>query len=390
MTTGAKTEIIRRIKKNGPMTFKEFMETALYWPEGGYYTGVERWGPEGDYYTSVDVSPIFARSIAKQIVEMRELLWDGGDGEFTLIEDGAGRGLLSMGILDSVKTLCPALHSSIRIMLIEKNPHLRKPRRGHNPPDGRGGITPRVTWHAGISEIPPGVTGCILTNELIDSFPVHRVICAGGELYEVYVDWNGGEFAEIIGGLSLPALSKYLDALNVTLEPGQRAEINLAAIEWFKDAASVLDRGFVVTIDYGLPGRELYGPERKNGSLHCHYKHTLNDDPFLNIGEQDITTLVDFTSVARAGETAGLHLTGFTTQKNFLLGSGILDEMEESNAKAGGSGGNLETLKLSQEIKRLIMPGAMGDTFKALIQHKGILKPSLRCLSFRDMSVLLL
>lgn len=378
--TGARDEIIRRIEKNGPMTFREFMETALYWPDGGYYTGVERWGPGGDYCTSVDVSPLFARVIAKQIVEMFEILLDGGCGEFTLVEDGAGRGLLSMGILDAVKTLSPALHSSINIILIEKNPRLRKPRRGHNPPDGR------VTWRAGMPEIRGGLTGCILTNELIDSFPVHRVIFAEGELHEVYVDWNGGDFTEKIGGHSTPALTKYLNELNVTLSPGQRAEINLAAIEWFKDAAAILDRGFVVTIDYGLPCRELYCPERKNGSLHCHYKHTINDNPFLNVGEQDITTLVDFTSVARAGAEAGLNLTGFTTQKNFLLGAGILDDMKE----AMPGGGSLETLKLSQEIKRLIMPAAMGDTFKALIQHKGIPKPSLKCLSFRDMSGLLL
>ncbi len=363
------------------MTFREFMETALYRPDGGYYTGVERWGPQGDYYTSVDVSPLFARAVAKQIAEMRAVLvegvegMDGEGGEFTLVEDGAGRGLLSTGILDSLKTLSPALHSSMRVMLCEKNPNLRK------PPDGR------VTWFAGIEKIPTGLTGCILTNELIDSFPAHRVISTGEELLEVYVDWDGEVFTEKTGPLSLPALRAYFKGLNVTLGPGQKAEVNLSAIEWIKAAATVLDRGFAITIDYGLPARELYGPERKNGSLHCHYKHTINDDPFLNIGEQDMTTLVDFTSLARAGAEAGLHLTGFTTQKNFLLGAGILDEMGEADA---GNGGLENTLKLSQEIKRLIMPSAMGDTFKALIQHKGIPKPSLKCLSFRDMSRLLL
>lgn len=362
--TGAKTEIIRRIKENGPVTFREFMETALYWPEGGYYTGVERWGPKGDYYTSVDAGQLFVKAAARQIVEMSGLL----GGEFTLVEDGAGRGLLSMGILDSLKALSPSLHSSIRIMLVEKNPNLRR------PPEGR------VTWHADIGEIPTGLTGCILTNELLDSFPVHRVVSAGDELLEIYVDWDGGAFMEKIRGLSTPCLDKYFDGLGVKLFGGQKAEVNLAALEWMKKAAPILDRGFVVTIDYGLPGRELYGPERPNGSLHCHYKHTINDDPFLNIGEQDITTLVDFTSLAMAGIEAGLHLTGFTTQKNFLLGAGILDE-------AGAAKGGIEaSLKLSQEIKRLIMPDAMGDTFKALVQHKGIVKPSLKCLSFRDMS----
>ncbi|HLC19004.1 MAG TPA: SAM-dependent methyltransferase [Thermodesulfobacteriota bacterium] len=375
LNTAPAYELIRRIKEKGPVTFAEFMDCALYWGEGGYYTsGLKRWGPGGDYITSIDVSPVFSRSIAAQLVEMWRLL--GSPGAFDLVEAGAGRGLLSRGILSALEETCPELYEAIRVRLVEKNPSLRE-----------GGAGEKTSWYGDITELAPITKGVVLSNELIDSLPVHRVLCSGG-LSEIYVDFDGTRFVEVAGPLSTQRLSGYLEDLAISLVEGQRAEINLAAAEWMEKVAALLGSGFVVTIDYGLPARELYSPERRDGTLLCHYRHTINDNPYMNVGSQDITTHVDFTSLARSGAKAGLELTGFTTQKNFLLGAGVLGEL-----RASGDLGleNLENIQYNRAVSELIRPGGMGDTFKVLVQHKGIQRPAaLKGFSFREMSSYLL
>lgn len=365
---GPAKEILRRIAVKGPVTFAEFMEVALYWPEGGYYTSAGgRWGGGGDYITSLDVSPVFPSTLARAVVEMWEVMDRPRD--FTLIEAGAGRGWLSAGILDTVRKTCPVLFKAIKVRLVEKNPHLRQP-----PAEN-------LTWHEDLAEVPGPVTGVILTNELIDSFPVHRVVFRGG-LKEIYTGSRDGSFADIEGPVSTVRLDEYFSALGVFLVEGQKAEVNLAALDWIKAAGALLEKGFVVTIDYGLPARELYAPER-DGTLLCHYRHTLNEDPYINVGDQDITTHVDFTAFAAAGIDAGLHVTGFTTQKNFLLGLGVLEELKQPESFALDE---YEKIKFNREISRLIAPGGMGDTFKVLVQHKSVDRPSLKGFSFKDLS----
>lgn len=364
--SGARREIIRRIRQKGPITFAEFMEVALYWPDGGYYTsGALKWGAAGDYITSLDVSPVFSKVIARQVCECWELL--GSPSSFRLVEPGAGRGWLSKGIFEALKEVSPALHSVIRIDLVEKNPALREAEKG------------RVAWHEDLFSLG-SFTGVILSNELIDSFPVHRVENRQG-LKELYTGFDGDSFIDSPGAPSTDAIGHYFNEAGVTLAEGQRTEVNLLAKNWITNAASMLERGFVITIDYGLPARELYAPER-SGTLMCHSCHKVNDDPYKKIGLQDITTHVDFTSFHRAGLRAGLELSGFTTQKNFLLGLGIAEELME----AAGEAGDYKKIKHNQGIKGLIMPGGMGDTFKVMIQQKGVEKVPLKGFSFRDMS----
>lgn len=361
-------EILDRIRQKGPITFAEFMELALYCPGLGYYTsGRDTWGGSGDYITSLDVSPVFSRTLAKEVHEMWTIL--GSPADFLLIEAGAGRGWLSNGILDTVKEKYPGLYDAIRLEVVERNPHLRE-----EPSE-------KVRWHESLSGIKPGGTGVILTNELIDSFPVHRVVFEEG-LTELYVGHDGSSFIETPGPLSTPELGEYFREAGVEPFKGMRTEVNLEARRWMRSAAKVLGKGFVITIDYGLPARELYGPERR-GSLLCHFRHTLNDNPFVNIGAQDITTHVDFTSLANAGRGAGLELTGFTTQKNLLLGLGVLEELQ--TPESFGIDG-YEKINFNRALSRLIMPGGMGDTFKVLIQHTGIEKKPLLGFSFKDMS----
>jgi SAM-dependent MidA family methyltransferase len=367
--TGPVREIVKRIDEKGRITFAEFMEVALYWHDGGYYTSSrDRWGRGGDYVTSIDISPAFSKALAREIHEMWLIL--GSPDAFELIEPGAGRGWLSKGILSTIKDLYPDLYMALKLRLVEKNPFLREAPTEH------------VTWHGDLKEIGRRVTGCVISNELIDSFPVHRVEQREGLLKEVYVGFDGQSFKDVYGPLSTSEIGDYFKKAGITLAEGQKAEVNLDALRWVQTVSSMLERGFVITIDYGLPARELYAPERRDGTLLCHFRHTVNDDPFENIGQQDITTHVDFTALAAEGRAVGLELTGFTTQKNFLLGLGILEELSAHGAQVR----DFDKIRWNQAVKELIMPGGMGDTFKVLVQHKGVDKRDIMGFSFKDMS----
>jgi SAM-dependent MidA family methyltransferase len=359
------------MRAHGPVTFAEFMDVALYWPDGGYYTTDHpRWGGGGDYITSIDVSPAFSRTIAKEISRMWEGL--GRPGSFVLVEAGAGRGWLTKGIIAALEDLSPGLYEVIRGRLIEVNPHLKEE------------AGPKVSWHRDLLEVGRIPNGCILSNELIDSFPVHRVVFEGGELKEVYTGLEGSKFIDVTGPPSSKELGAYFDALDIKLCQGQTAEVNLKAGEWVRVAAGALGAGYVVTIDYGLPARELYSPDRA-GTLLCHHRHRINDDPYSCVGSQDITTHVDFTNLVKAGRGAGLELTGFTTQKNFLIGAGILEDLLDTSGTSPGEGG-VEGVRENRALSELIMPGGMGDTFKVLVQHKGVEKQVLKGFSFKDLS----
>ncbi len=366
----AEKEIIRRIRAKGPLTFAEFMDVALYWHDAGYYTGKKNvWGPEGDYITNMDVSPVFARLVARQIHGCWETL--GRPRVFELVEAGAGRGLLSKGILDFLQTDSPELFDVVKVVLVEKNPGLG------------GRESQKISFHRDITGIASGIIGCILSNELIDSFPFHRVVERQG-LKELYVDFDDRGFSYREGAPSTPLLEAYLKRLCVELSEGQIAHINLNATEWVRQAGEILKKGFVITIDYGLPARELYSQGRQS-IVQCHFRHRVNNDPFANIGFQDITSNVDFTALKAFGEDAGLGLTGFATQKNFLMGMGIVDEF--GGIEDAGIENSLK-LRYNESVKALFMPGGMGDIFKVLVQHKGIgTRPMLKGFSFKDQSL---
>jgi len=373
---GPRAEIFRRIEKKGPITFAEFMAVAMYWPQGGYYTsGREPWGQGGDYITSTDVSPVFARMMAVAVGEAWEAL--GEPAPFVLIEAGAGRGHLSRGILGALKESLPGLYEAMSVVLVDKGP-------GGEGGEGDGGDgEEKVTL---LHEMPrPGSVdhGLVLSNELIDSFPFHRLRQDGGVLREIYVGLEDGRLVDMEGPPSTGALEAYFEEAGITLVEGQVAEVNLLAGPWLKETASIFEKGFVITIDYGLPASELYGMDRLGGTLMCHYLHKPNFEPYERIGAQDITSHVDFTNLARCGEEAGLRVCGFTTQKNFLLGLGVLEELVETE---GGAPGDFDKIQHNRALAMLIAPGGMGDTFKVLVQEKGLdTPPALRGFSFRDM-----
>ena len=365
--------IASRIAKAGRITFAEFMEACLYEPGLGYYTSPGRKvGAEGDFYTSISVHAAFGRVIAREIAQMWRSM--GGPKEFTLVECGAGNGRLACDILDYLAEREPAMYATLRLVLVEKEPTLESAQA-----ELLASHQAQVSWLKP-SEFYGGAftfKGCLYSNELIDAQPVHRVVMTSQGLLEIYVTTKDGELAEDTGALSTPAISDYLAHIGITLHPGQQAEVNLAALEWLAQASRGLEQGFVLTIDYGYLAEELFAPHRNLGTLLCYYRHKVEDNPYIRLGEQDITTHVDFTTLMRRGEALGLQPVWFGEQYRFLMAAGIVEELQElENSDASQE----EKLKVRLAFKKLIMPeGGMGDTFRVLIQTKGVSEPKLLC-----------
>lgn len=363
--------IVSQIEKRGPLPFSQFMAWCLYHPEYGYYQSKgTRIGKEGDYYTSPSVSPLFGHLIAKQLFQMAEIL--GGEN-FDVVEMGGGRGFLCEDIIDWAKKNSPVFYQHLRYHLIETSaPFLREQRERLSEKEREG----RVFWidPKTFGEGKVQIQGCFLSNELVDAFPVHRVILDQGSLKEIYVTQRNGQFEEQWGELSDPRIASYFHSMDITLQEGQKAEVNLLALEWMEKVARCLERGFVLTIDYGCLSEELYAPNRREGTLLCYFQHQASENSYERLGEQDITSHVNFTSLIRKGEEVGLRFTGLVPQYRFLIGLGILEQMETLGRELS----ELDGLKLRLSLKNLIEPEmGMGEVFKVLVQHKGMDQPRL-------------
>ncbi len=354
--------IIQKIRQHGAISFRDFMEMALYYPELGYYTSQnDKIGKTGDYYTSPGITPAFGEMLARQIEEMWHIL---GEKEFTVVEMGAGTGLLSQDVLEYLKKN-QELYNDLDYCIIEKSPAMRKEQRKR--------LGENVSWHDSLKELS-GMTGCIFSNELVDAFPVHQVVM-GKELMEVFVDYNDG-FVEVLKPASCE-LNEYFAEQGVSLPRGYHTEINLDAVRWIEEVGASLKKGFVITIDYGYPSSELYQEYRNRGTLMCYHKHTANENPYQHIGEQDITSHVNFSALERRGSKNGLELCGFTDQSHFLMGLGIeeyLKKLQETEPE--------NYLRKMLPVKTLMME--MGETFKILIQKKGIECGELSGLKFQS------
>jgi len=369
--------ISSEIIKNGPIPFVRFMELALYHPQFGYYmrhpegTNRERIGWSGDFYTSSDMHPILGRALAAQARQMDKLL--GSPTPFTIVEMGAGKGLLARDCLTAIHDGHEEdFASRVRYVLIERSPAMRK-LQCQNLAHwiSKPGL---VTWVEGISGLAPqSVTGLFFSNELVDAFPVHRIQVKAGRTEELSVDYREGRFVDCLKPLSTAALERYLQRLNATWPEGYRTEVNLQAMDWIEQVARRMDRGFVLTIDYGHTAQDLYGPDRKYGTFLCYFQQQTSDDPFIRIGEQDMTAHVNFSSLASVGETQGLHMTGFTNQMSFLMGLGVEEMIAELEPESAEFFAAIHLLK----------PDGMGSTYKVLIQHKGISCSELDGLKFK-------
>ena len=374
-TSPLKTILVDRIRVQGRITFAEYMAACLYGPGLGYYTSPGRKvGAEGDFYTSSNVSAVFGRLVAREFIRMDELL--GSPDRFDLVEVGAGNGRLARDIVEYLADESPELYGRLTLRLIEKEPSLRTIQG-----EMLGPHAVKAVWHAP-AELEAGTlqfTGCLYSNELIDSFPVHLVEMTPGGLQEVYVTLRGDDFAEEFGEPSTQELAAYLKRIGVTLMEGKRAEINLAAPRWLASVARALRSGFVLTIDYGYPAIDLFSPARLAGTLLCYHRHQVEESPYVRPGEQDITSHVDFTTLMKAGEEEGLTTVWFGEQYRFLMGVGFMEEMARLEASDVSEE---EKLKVRLLMKKLILPeGGMGDTFRVLVQTKGVENPRLLCMS---------
>lgn len=368
--------LTERILSQGPLSFAAFMESCLYDPEYGYYMGTtQRIGRDGDFFTSSSVHAIFGQLIAKQLHQMWEIL--GCPADFIVAEQGAGTGHLAFDILTALQADYPDFYSTLRYWIVEISEKNRL-RQGQLLIRHQN----RVSW-CGQNDLA-GMVGCYLSNELVDAFPVHLVEKREGKLQEVCVNVEQGIFHEILLKPTTEALSDYLEWVGVELAEGNRAEINLVAPSWLRSVARLLQRGFVLTIDYGYLASELYAPWRTSGTLMCYYQHTTDDNPYIRIGEQDLTTHVDFSALIKAGEESGLQQLFYGDQCKFLLGLGFVDALLQAQASAVETH-HAQALRLT--LKNLILPeGGMGEIFKVLIQGKDVEATKLLCArSLRDL-----
>ncbi|WDT82104.1 MAG: SAM-dependent methyltransferase [Candidatus Manganitrophus sp.] len=242
----------------------------------------------------------------------------------------------------------------------------------------------QVRWE---NEIPDRLVGLLFSNELLDAMPVHRLRVEQQTVQEIYVDWKGDRFVETLGPPSTPRLLDYLKKIEVQFDRPTEIEINLQAVDWMRQVGQSLARGYVVTIDYGYPAEMLYTSRRPKGTFLCYYKHATNENPYDHVGEQDMTAHIDFTSLAKAGEEAGLSVIGFTDQTHFLMGLGIAQRMEPYAMEMDRSE---KAKKEFLAMKQLMAPERMGRVFKILIQGKNIPPgPSLDGLQFKPFFKLL-
>ena len=360
MALPLRDELHRRIEDEGRITFSQFMDLVLYWPNGGYYRGATPTGVGGDFYTAPGAHPSFGGLICLQLHQMWTLL--GCPNPFWVVEPGAGNGLLCHDVMSFARFMPNDFHSCLRYLCVDVRD---APGIEVSLPREDVVNVHRISAH----ELSlADVVGCVVSNELLDAFPVNLVEKRSGRLLEVYVTLKDDEIVEELAEPSTMALQHRLDYVGVSLPEGQRAEVNLALSSWLRQTAKCLERGYILTIDYGREAVDLYSPARPRGTLTTFYRHTQTDNPYIRLGEQDITVQVDFSALMRLGEELGLTAQGYVTQGRFLANLGMRRWMA-----------SLPSLGLDQQKRDanrmgmldLVRPGGMGD-FKVLVQGKSV------------------
>ncbi len=368
-------EIRDLIKERGRITFAQFMQACLYSPRGGFYssraTRISR-----HFGTSATSHPIYGTLIVRQLEQMWHIL--GDPSPFHVIEVGSGDGALARSIIDSCRQVAPEMAESLRYVAADYEPWWPSPSTHAEGLDERI-EDPRLTgghevgW--GIHRVKAeglscfrNIQGCILSNELVDNFPVHRFVIQSGQVKEVFVTLEWDRLTDVLDQPSTPRLQERLAGLGVSLPEGFHGEVNLSIDDWIGQLADSLERGFALTIDYGELAEDLYSPRNAEGTLVCFQQHKVSSDPYQYIGQQDITTQVDFTSLMRLGERSGLTTVGYTLQRHFLANLGfdsLLDELHTRDL----SDARAQLTRMA--MMTLVDPEEYGD-FKVLAQAKGL------------------
>jgi SAM-dependent MidA family methyltransferase len=360
--SGQLAAILReRIRERGPLPFSEYMEAALYQPGLGYYSaGLQKFGAGGDFVTAPELGTLFAACLARQIRDIFNAL-----GRRSILEVGAGSGGLAAALL--LRLSQDAAGPPLQYRILERSAHLRQVQR-----ETIAAEAPDMLAHVSWLDQPPeqGWAGVMLANEVVDALPVERFAKSGDGLHQLNVIADGDAFDWQPGPPRTALAEAVHDRLGDTfahLPDGYCSEINLALDAWLSGLTAMLERGCALLIDYGYPRRDYYLPQRRRGTLICHYRHRAIDDPFRWPGLQDITAFVDFTALAEAGLKCGLECSGYTSQAMFLLGSG-LDEELASMANLSPD----EQLRLGAEARQLAMPSEMGEKFQVMALSRGL------------------
>lgn len=344
------------MRQGGWIPFSRFMELALYAPGMGYYSaGARKFGAAGDFVTAPEISSLFGRTLARQLVEIM------AQSTSHIIELGAGSGQLAVDILSELErqNSLPERYDILEVSadLRERQQALLQARLPH--------LINRVHW---LDTPPDSISGVLIANEVLDALPVHLVRWTDANIVERGVTSKGENF---VWQERLPENSVLLKiAQQIKVPDDTLSDVSLAVRGLVSSLSERLHQGVLLFIDYGFGAREYYHPQRTQGTLMCHYRHHAHDDPFFLPGLQDITAHVDFTAVAEVAIDAGLHLYGYTTQAYFLINSGITDLLAEIDSE-----NTRDYFPLSAQLQKLTSPAEMGELFKIIALGKGVDMP---------------
>jgi len=349
------------IRVDGPLPFSRWMELCLYAPGLGYYSaGRTKFGPAGDFVTAPELGALFARCIARALAPTVRALGDGAD----VLELGGGSGAF---VVAAMRELAASQALPRRFLILEPSADLAARQRERVAAELPADVAARVQW---ISRPPEqGWRGVLFANEVVDALPTTRFTLQDGEVFEEHVALDGERFvrtdrpADLLVANAVRHLER---ALGEPFADGYRSEVLPQLPYWMQAVCGSLEAGAVLFVDYGYPRREFYLPERRDGTLVCHYRHRAHADPLRWPGLSDLTAFVDFTALAEAGVGAGLDFVGYAPQGQFLLASGLLDLVDGEHALS-----DAERLNLTTEIKRLTLPGEMGERFQAIAFARG-------------------
>jgi SAM-dependent MidA family methyltransferase len=340
------------VQHQGWLDFASFMQMALYTPQLGYYSGgAKKFGVGGDFVTAPEISPLFARSLAKQVAQV--LVETGG----SVLELGAGTGKLAG---DLMLTLAQLQQLPTHYYILEVSEHLCSVQHDYLQMNLSEDLFARVVW---LDAMPESFVGAILGNEVLDAVPVQLVYKNDGKLYERGLAWNEGLYWQ---DKSLSQGALYDEASLYDLPDDYLTEFNPRSVGLVNSLAGALKQGVILMLDYGFGAAEYYHPQRNQGTLMCHFQHYAHSDPLLNIGLQDITAHVNFTAIAEAGFAQGLNV-AYNNQASFLINCGLLELLAQVPADDMAA-----YAPLVAATQKLLSPAEMGELFKVIALSKGM------------------
>ena len=351
------------IASHGPITFHDWMKAALYDPEHGYYCAANRtrWGRAGDYRTSPERSVLFSATFARYFAQLQQQFESASN--LKIVECGAGEGFFAAGLLKQLEQQFPELYEHVDYLIDEVST------AGTNSILERLSDSADKITFARLGELEP-FEGIVFANELLDAFPVHRVVFTDGELREFYVGVDpNGDFEWRTGALSDERIRERVQNWSVPLIEKQIGEVNLAMEDWLYKVSGKLERGFLVLVDYGAEVDELVSPTRPHGSLRSFHRHELVANVLAEPGSFDITATVNWTVIRQVTESLGFRVAQFEAQDKFLLNAGLLDQLEWMTERTSGEA---EKARLRIDARDMILPGGMGESFQVLVLSRGI------------------